>query len=158
MSSLNKVILIGRVGKDPEVRISKSGIPIAAFPLATSDEPPDETGQRPTQWHNIVLFGKNAEVADKYVKKGMLLLIEGRIKYRKYEDSTGQTRYITEIIGNNMKMLSRKDERPSVEEIKSNNIEPTPIEEPINEEIVKEELSSFEINPEEAITDDDLPF
>ncbi len=110
--SINKVILIGNVGKDPEVRYLDSGVAIASFPLATSER--GYTLQNGTQvpertdWHNIVLWRGLAEVAEKYVHKGDKLYIEGKIRTRSYADQTGAQRYITEIFAENMEMLSGK--------------------------------------------------
>lgn len=110
--SLNKVMLIGNVGKDPEVRYLDSGVAVANFPLATTER--GYTLQNGTQvpertdWHNIVLWRGLAEVAEKYVHKGDKLYIEGKIKVRSYDDQNGQKRYVTEIFADNMEMLSPK--------------------------------------------------
>ncbi|MBU3854778.1 MAG: single-stranded DNA-binding protein [Candidatus Paraprevotella stercoravium] len=108
--SLNKVMLIGNVGKDPDVRYLDNGVAVASFPLATTErgyrlqngtEVPDRT-----DWHNIVLWRGLAEVAEKYVHKGDKLYIEGKIKNRSYDDQNGVKRYITEIFADNMEMLT----------------------------------------------------
>ena len=108
--SVNKVILLGNVGKDPEVRYFDNGGAVANFTLATTErgytaangtQIPDRT-----EWHNIVLWRGLAEVAEKYVKKGSKLYIEGKIRTRSYDDSTGNKRYVTEIYGDVMEMLS----------------------------------------------------
>lgn len=110
---INKVILVGNVGKDPEIRYLDNGVAIARFPLATSENFKDKEGnkQSRTEWHNIVLWRGLAEVAEKYVKKGNPLYIEGKITSRSYEDPNGGgTKYFTEIVGNVMQMLgSRTD-------------------------------------------------
>ena len=107
--SVNKVILLGNVGKDPEVRYLDSGVAVATFPLATTEKGYTLTNgtQVPdrTEWHNIVLWRGLAEVAEKYVHKGDKLYIEGKIKSRTYEDQAGNRRYITEIFADNMEML-----------------------------------------------------
>ena len=111
MSSVNKVILIGNLGKDPEVRYLEGGIANAKFPLATSETWKDKTtGEKKdrTEWHNIVLWRGLAEVAEKYLKKGDKVFIEGRIQTRNYEKD-GQKKYFTEIIGDNLTMLSPKN-------------------------------------------------
>lgn len=109
--SVNKVILVGNVGKDPEVRHLDSGVAVATFSLATSETYNAKSGDRvtTTEWHNIVLWRGLAEIAEKYVKKGMLLYVEGRIRSRSYDDKEGVKRYITEINGDSMRMLSSKD-------------------------------------------------
>jgi single-strand DNA-binding protein len=114
---INKVILVGNVGRDPEVRYLDSGVVIAKFPLATSETYTNKSGEKVTntEWHNIVLWRKLAEVADKYVKKGSSLYIEGKIRSRSYEDKDGNKKYFTEIIADNMQMLGKKsDDRQSV--------------------------------------------
>lgn len=108
--SVNKVILIGNVGKDPEIRHLDSGVAVAHFTLATSESYKAKNGERVTntEWHNIVMWRGLAEVVEKYVKKGTKLFIEGKITSRQYEKD-GQTKYFTEIVGNNMVMLDSKD-------------------------------------------------
>ena len=108
--SVNKVILVGNVGKDPETRYLDEGTAITKFPLATSENYRNRDGQRVenTEWHNIVLWRGLAQVAEKYVKKGTQLYIEGRIKTRSYDDSEGNRKYITEIVGDQMQMLGRR--------------------------------------------------
>jgi len=105
--SVNKVILVGNVGKDPEVRHLDSGVAVANFPLATSESYTAKNGDRvtSTEWHNIVLWRKLAEVAEKYVTKGRQLYIEGRIQTRSFDDKEGNKRYITEVVGIVMQML-----------------------------------------------------
>ncbi|MCM5705491.1 single-stranded DNA-binding protein [Larsenimonas salina] len=105
---INKVILIGNLGQDPEVRFTPSGTAVANLNLATSDSWTDrQTGQRQdrTEWHRVVLFNKLAEVAQQYVKKGSKVYIEGRLQTRKWQDQNGQDRYSTEIVANDMQML-----------------------------------------------------
>ena len=106
MSGVNKVILVGHVGKDPEVRYFDSGNANAKFSLATSETYKDKSGQKvdSTEWHNVVVWGKLAEIVEKYVRKGKLLYIEGRIKTRSY-DQDNQKKYITEIVADQMTML-----------------------------------------------------
>ena len=106
---INKVILVGNVGRDPEVRYLDNGVVIAKFPIATSETYTNKSGEKVTntEWHNIVLWRKLAEVADKYIKKGSSLYIEGKIRSRSYEDKDGIKRYITEIVADNMQMLGK---------------------------------------------------
>ena len=113
--SLNKVQLIGNVGKDPEVRYLDSGMAVATFPLATTDRAYTLTNgtQVPerTEWHNIVLWRNLAEIAEKYVHKGDKLYIEGKIRSRSYDDQNGVKRYIVEIFGDNMEMLTPRQQQ-----------------------------------------------
>jgi single-strand DNA-binding protein len=107
--SLNKVMLIGHVGKDPEVRFTGSGTPVASFSLATNESWKDAEGnlQERTDWHNIIAWKKLAEICGEWLKKGSKVYIEGRIQTRDYEDkNTGAKKYITEIIASTMIMLS----------------------------------------------------
>ena len=108
--SVNKVILVGNVGKDPEIRHLENGTPVCSFPLATSESYNNKAGERVTNtdWHNIVLWRGLAEIAAKYVKKGSQIYVEGRIKTRSYDDKDGNKRYTTEIVGDSMQMLGRK--------------------------------------------------
>jgi len=107
---INKVILVGNVGKDPEVRHLDSGVAVASFSLATSETYKNKDGQKVTntEWHNIVLWRGLAEIAEKYVKKGNPLYIEGKIRTRSWDDKDGNKRYTTEIIADNMQMLGSK--------------------------------------------------
>jgi single-strand DNA-binding protein len=109
MASVNKVILIGNLGKDPEVRHLEGGVAVARFPLATSETFKDKSGQKQekTEWHNIVLWRGLAEVAEKYLRKGQSVFIEGKIRTSQYQDKDGNQRYSTEIVADNMTMLTR---------------------------------------------------
>ena len=109
---MNKVILHGNVGNDPDVKNLQSGNTVAKFSLATNKSYTDKKGEKITdvQWHSIVLWNKLAEIASKYVKKGSSLIIEGEISYRSYENKEGQTVYMTEIIASNMHMVGGKPE------------------------------------------------
>ncbi|WP_207436236.1 single-stranded DNA-binding protein [Sabulibacter ruber] len=111
MASINKVILIGNLGKDPEVRHLEGGVAVARFPLATSETFKDKNGDRQerTEWHNIVVWRGLAEVAEKYVRKGQSVYIEGRIRTNSYQDKDGIQRYSTEIVADNMTMLGRPE-------------------------------------------------
>jgi single-strand DNA-binding protein len=108
--SINKVILVGNVGKDPEIRYLEGGTAVCSFPLATSESYRNRDGEKVTntEWHNIVLWRGLAEIAEKYVKKGSQLYIEGRIRTRSWDDKEGNKRYTTEIIADTMQMLGRK--------------------------------------------------
>jgi single-strand DNA-binding protein len=110
MSGVNKVILVGRLGKDPEVRNLDSGVPVANFTMATSETYRDRTtGEKKeiTEWHNIVLWRGLAEIAQKFLHKGDMVYIEGKLRTRSWEKE-GVTRYTTEVIADNMTMLSTK--------------------------------------------------
>ena len=108
--SINKVILVGNVGKDPVVRYFDKGVAKASFPLATSETYTNQQGETitSTEWHNIVLWRALAEVAEKTVKKGSQLYIVGKIKTRSYVDKDGNNKYITEILGDTMVLLEKK--------------------------------------------------
>ena len=111
MSSLNKAILIGNLGKDPEIRHGKDGGQIASFSIATSETWKDKTtGEKKekTEWHNISVFGRLAEIVGQYLKKGSTVYVEGRITTEKWTDKEGNDRYTTKIIANEMKMLGGK--------------------------------------------------
>jgi single-strand DNA-binding protein len=105
---INKVILIGHLGQDPEVRALPSGSSIANLRIATTERWKDKQSgefKEQTEWHTVVLFGRTAEVAAEYLKKGSQVFIEGRLRTRKWQDKTGNDRYSTEIVGNDMQML-----------------------------------------------------
>jgi len=110
MAGVNKVILVGNLGKDPEVKYLDNGVAVANFSLATTESYKNKEGERvsQTEWHNVVLWRGLAEVAEKYLKKGASVYVEGKIKTRKWEDKEGVTRYSTEILGDNMTMLGGK--------------------------------------------------
>lgn len=110
--SVNKVILVGNVGKDPEVRYLEGGTAVCSFPLATSETYRNRDGDRvtTTEWHNVVLWRGLAEIAEKYVKKGSQLYIEGKIRTRSWDDRDGNKRYTTEVIADTMQMLGRRSE------------------------------------------------
>ncbi|RLD62816.1 MAG: single-stranded DNA-binding protein [Bacteroidetes bacterium] len=139
--SVNKVILLGNVGKDPEVRHLESGVTVARFTLATSEKFTNKNGEKveTTEWHNIVVWRKLAEIVEKYIKKGSQIFLEGKITTRSYEKD-GSTKYFTEIVANSLQMLGSKKE--------NNNPAPTPNEpesDPQKPDIIEEET-------------DDLPF
>ncbi|MDA8360790.1 MAG: single-stranded DNA-binding protein, partial [Gammaproteobacteria bacterium] len=105
---INKVILVGNLGKDPEIRYSPGGGAVANLNLATAESWKDRnTGERQerTEWHRVVLFGKLAEIAQEYLKKGAQIYVEGRLQTRKWQDKDGHDRYTTEIVGNELQML-----------------------------------------------------
>ena len=143
MASLNKVMLIGNLGKDPEVRYTGSGQAVAGFSLATSEKFKNKTGEweERTEWHNITLWGKLAEIAGEYLSKGKTVYIEGRLQTRKWQDKSGNDRYTTDIVGDKMQMLSPKGESRRGNDVTS---EPT-----------SGGSSNYEEPP---FQDDDIPF
>ena len=148
--SLNKVQLIGNVGKDPEVRYLDSGVAVATFPLATTDRAytlanGTQVPER-TEWHNIVLWRGLAETAEKYVRKGDKLYIEGKIRTRSYDDQNGVKRYIVEIFGDNMEMLTPRSAQPGAQQpVAQSQPTASPVQ-PVQQAPVQDEAS------------DDLPF
>lgn len=111
--SVNKVILIGNLGKDPEVRYLEGGTAVANFTLATSETYKDRnTGEKKsiTDWHNIVVWRSLAELVEKYLKKGSKIYVEGKLKTRSWKDQEGNTRYTTEVVADNLTMLGGKNE------------------------------------------------
>lgn len=111
MASVNKVILVGNLGRDPEVRYMPNGEAVCNFSIATTDSWKDKNGQKQerTEWHNIVMYRKLAEIAGEYLKKGRPVYIEGRLQTRKWQTKEGQDRYTTEIIADQMQMLGGRD-------------------------------------------------
>lgn len=108
---VNKVILIGNVGQDPEVRRLDNGAVVAKFSLATNETYKDKNGelQKLTEWHNVVVWRQLAEIAEKYVKKGKQVFIEGKLTHRKYTDANGVEKYITDVVGNTLRLLGSRD-------------------------------------------------
>ncbi len=108
---INKVILVGNLGSDPELRHTPNGNPVANFNIATTDLWTNKDGQQEqrTEWHRIVAWGRLAEICNEYLKKGRQVYIEGRIQTRSWEDQNGQTRRITEIVANQMMMLGTRE-------------------------------------------------
>lgn len=158
--SVNKVILVGNVGRDPETRYLEGGTAFSKFPLATSEVYKNREGEKvtTTDWHNIVLWRGLAEIAEKYVKKGSQLYIEGRIKTRSYVDQDGNTKYITEIVGDVLQMLGKKPEEvihppepPGTSTAKSPVSNTSKPHEPMNNG------DTFDDYPQSGDTDD-LPF
>ena len=111
MASVNKVILIGNLGRDPETRYTTGGDAITNLNIATSEQWKDKSGEKQerTEWHRVVLFGRQAEIAGEYLKKGRSVYIEGRLQTRKYTDKDGVEKYSTEIVGDRMQLLGSRD-------------------------------------------------
>jgi single-strand DNA-binding protein len=115
MAGVNKAIIVGNLGRDPEMRTTQSGTQVATFSVATSRAYNDSSGQRQedTEWHRIVSFGRLAEICGQYLHKGKQVYIEGRIQTRSWDDKeTGQKRYMTEIVAEQMQMLGRAGDAP----------------------------------------------
>jgi single-strand DNA-binding protein len=156
--TVNKVILVGRLGRDPELKYTPSGAPVAKFSLATDESFKDKTGEKQehTEWHNIVAWNKLAEICGEYLTKGKLIFIEGSIRSRQWQDQAGNKRTSYEIIANYMQMLGSKAES---ERMASGSVDraaperhtppapPTPM--PSGEPILP---------PEPEISDEDIPF
>ena len=148
--SVNKVILVGNVGKDPVIRYFDKGVAKATFPLATSESYTNQQGESitTTEWHNIVLWRAMAEVAEKTVKKGSQVYVVGKIRTRSYVDKEGANRYITEILADTIMVLDRKQSPPTPGETRNTFKEQEPEPPEVNEPTVSDPLSA----------DDDLPF
>ena len=111
MASVNKVILIGNLGRDPETRYTTGGDAVTNIRIATTDTWKDKAGekQEKTEWHSVVFFGRQAEIAGEYLKKGRQIYVEGRLQTRKWQDKEGQDRYTTEIVADRMQMLGSRE-------------------------------------------------
>lgn len=146
--SINKVILVGNVGADPEVRHLDNNVAVANFRLATSESYIAKNGERitTTEWHNIVLWRGLAEVAEKYIRKGKQIYVEGRIRTRSYDDKDGQKRYITEIYGDVVRLLGSREGTVGEKDSENHYPRETPSPGPA-------EATDFGSQP-----DDDLPF
>ena len=146
--SVNKAILIGRLGKDPETRYMTNGEAVTNVSLATSENYKDKSGEKQerTEWHNLVFYRRLAEIAGEYLKKGALIYVEGRIQNRKYQDKEGKDRYISEIVVNEMKMLGSKRDGDQGEN-KETAAHPAPADRPAP--AAKGAFDNF---------DDDIPF
>ncbi|MFN4023170.1 MAG: single-stranded DNA-binding protein [Hydrogenophilus thermoluteolus] len=113
MASVNKAILVGNLGRDPEIRVMQDGGSMATLSVATSERWRDkQTGEmrEQTEWHRVILFGRNAEIAGEYLRKGSLVYIEGEISTRKWTDQNGQERYTTQIVGDVLRMLGGRSQ------------------------------------------------
>lgn len=148
--SVNKAILVGNVGADPEVRYLEGGNVVAKFPLATTDYFKTRSGENSTntEWHNIVAWRHLAELAEKFIRKGRQLYIEGRISTRSWEDKDGNKRYTTEIVASSIQLLGKKQDEEEVSQTSSQPAQPST-------------ASSPSIDPEDIDVQsegDDLPF
>jgi single-strand DNA-binding protein len=116
MSGVNKVILVGHLGSDPEIRYTQGGTPVGNFRLATTERWVNKSGEKGerTEWHRIVVWGKLAEICSEYLKKGKQVYVEGRLQTRQWQDKDGNTRYTTEVNCQNMVMLGKAGDRTDV--------------------------------------------
>ena len=156
--SLNKVMLIGNVGRDPEVRYleGNNGAKVATFTLATTERYRDRNGEthENTEWHNIVAWRSTADVVEKYVRKGTQLYVEGRIRTRSWDDQTGNKRYVTEIVADNMQLLGKKSDNPAASQGGYQSYQqPAQSAQPVQQ--VQPRPATPQI---EEMPDDDLPF
>ena len=144
--TLNKVMIIGNAGKDPEIRHLDNGVSVVTLPVATTERYKDKNGEtkEQTEWHTVVFWRQLAEFTEKYVRKGSQLFIEGRLRTRKWEDQSGNRKYVTEIVADTISLLGR---RPENNNGTNNNVAAQSIEQK-SEEIVADGHS----------IDDDLPF
>lgn len=141
MRGVNKVILIGNLGKDPEIRYTTGGSAVANFTIATSDSYTDKDGQKQekTEWHRIVAWGRLAEICGEYLSKGRMVYIEGSLRTRSWEDKDGNTRWTTEVVARSMEMLGGgRSEQGSRD--------------------TQDQGNDFEIDENSFNTDDDIPF
>ncbi len=148
--SVNKVILVGNVGKDPVIRNINDNTPVATFTLATNEIYKDKSGntQKITEWHNIVAWRGNAQLAEKFIRKGTQLYIEGKIRSRSYTDKENQTRYVYEIVADIIQLLGKREDASTAEQpttMPNNTTEIEPAED------INNTLST-------SAPDDDLPF
>lgn len=130
MASVNRVILVGNLGKDPEVRYTPDGLPVASVSLATTDTWKDKaTGEKKenTEWHRLVFFRKLAEIVGQYLKKGAQIYVSGQLRTRKWTDQAGLERYTTEIVVDEMQMLGRREAGADVDHRPSDSAPPPPV-------------------------------
>lgn len=152
MASVNKVILLGRLGRDPETRTTQGGMTICRLAVATDRRWKDQSGekQQETEWHNVSIFGKQAEIADQYLKKGSEVYIEGRLKTRKYQDKEGIERWSTDIICESMQLGARPEGSQRQEEQPAQNYSAEYRERPSRQQAQRQ---SQPVKP-----DEDIPF
>ncbi|MDC0182718.1 single-stranded DNA-binding protein [Nitrosomonadales bacterium] len=156
MPSVNKVMLLGNLGRDPEVRTFPNGDSVCNFSIATSTSWKDKNSgekREKTEWHNIVMYRKLAEIAGEYLKKGSSVFVEGSLQTRKWQTKEGQDRYTTEVVADTMQMLGGKDNRNN----SSNETDDNYNQEPDRTAQTKES-SSVSSEPSLELPDDDIPF
>jgi single-strand DNA-binding protein len=161
MASVNKVILIGNLGKDPEIRYTPQGQPVANFSLATTERFGGKDGapkQERTEWHNIVAFQRLAELAGQYLKKGRSVYIEGRIQTRSWDDKDGNKKYRTEIVANMMQFLGGRDGEGGGGQGGGSSA-PRPAQAPRQQDSLNQSApENFDQTPPPPPSEDDLPF
>ncbi len=145
---VNKVILIGNLGRDPEVRYLEGNVAVARFSVATNENYKDKKGewQTATEWHDVVVWRALAERAEKQLKKGSQVFVEGKLTHRKYQDKEGNDRYVTEVVANSFRVLDRKDSKPGGQD------------EDFHPEDNTNDTSTPSGSSGEQQADDDLPF
>ena len=150
MASVNKVILIGNLGADPELRYTNNGTAVANFRIATNDQWTDKNGEKQerAEWHNIVAWSKLGEICGKYLKKGRSVYVEGRLQTRQWEDQSGNKRYTTEVVAQVMQMLGRPGETMEGDSSWESRSQP---QQAPHEEVPEVPVST-------SASDDDLPF
>ena len=157
---VNRVTLVGNVGKDPEVRYTPSGTAVASFSLATSEKYKDSDGQKQekTEWHNIIAWRQLAEICGKFLHKGKQVYIEGKIQTRSYDDRDGNKKYITEIVADKMQMLGNKDDGQG-QERPANNQQSTSSRPANNQQAPRQNTQGGGgINEPMFSPDDEIPF
>ena len=156
MAGINKVTIIGNLGQDPEVKFMPSGEAVANITIATSEDWKDkQTGEAKskTEWHRVSIFGKLAEIAGEYLKKGSSVFVEGSLQTRKWQTKEGQDRYTTEVAADTMQMLGGKDNRNSAASSSDDNFNQEP--ERVNKAAEKSDQS---VEPTLELPEDDIPF
>lgn len=150
MSSVNKAIILGNLGKDPETRYTQNGDAVTNIVVATSEKWKDKSGEKQerTEWHRVTLFGRLAEVAGEYLKKGHIVYLEGKIQTRKYTDKEGIDRYATEVVADRMQLLPQRDSAGSAGRDDTNERRPAK---------VADDAKNTKRKPA-ADFDDDIPF
>ena len=158
MASVNKVILVGNLGRDPETRYTTGGDAVTNIRVATTDTWKDKNGekQEKTEWHTVVFFGRQAEIAGEYLKKGRQVYIEGRLQTRKWQDKEGQDRYSTEIVADRMQMLGSRESGSSASSVPSDPAEREPAAAGASAGARKGGAAPAKKNVDDL--DDDIPF
>jgi single-strand DNA-binding protein len=161
--SVNKVILVGRLGKDPELRMTASQLAVASFSVATNERKKDQSGNWTdhTEWHNIVVFGKTAQNCSQYIKKGSQVFVEGALRTRKWQDKEGKDRYTTEIVANTVQFLdSKKGGMSDNVESSSDSFSPTPVPDSVMASLQSADslVSTGSATKPVTFDEDDIPF
>ena len=153
--ALNKVLLIGNVGKDPEVRHLESGAAVATITLATSERYRDRNGESRelTEWHTVIAWRQLADLAENYIRKGMQIYVEGKIRSRSWDDQNGQKRYVTEIQADTIQLLGRRSDNPTTQQA-------PPPQNPPQPRYNQPQQTTPSVSPADLTDDgsDDLPF